>query len=211
MTQETIKEFYVDTASVITKNNGMTIYGHWRDERQIVPSTIAIEKDNTLSVHTIVHLENKDTECNVPFDDIIELELSNGKTKAYIKKDEWDDDPIPKIYTILVCEKVEEHIITRLNNKGEIERIPSGYNNLGSRRVWGYYMDKNDAIEALHFNMTDLNETLYEYACLEAFEEGISHPVFDETQWFKFDHTANGYFEIETPARESNTCCRAMG
>ena len=101
--------------------------------------------------------------------------------------------------------------ITSVNVNGNIIETKSGFNDYGDTRVWGFYTDKDAAIEALHFNSTDMNETCYEYACLEAYDEGISNCRPHETQWFKFDHNINGYFEIETPILEKRICGRAMG
>jgi hypothetical protein len=139
---------------------------------------------------------------------VCEFEVNDDKIYALIKKD--NKEYSTKIYTIMVCSKLEEKIYTK-NVNGNIIETKSGFNDYGDTRVWGFYTDKDAAIEALHFNSTDMNETCYEYACLEAYDEGISNCRPHETQWFKFDHNINGYFEIETPILEKRICGRAMG
>lgn len=80
----------------------------------------------------------------------------------------------------------------------------------GCSRTWGFYSDKETAIQALHENWTDMEETVYEYAVLEGFYEGISHGSGYE-QWFKFDCERDGYFEIDKPKISEPFCYWALG
>ena len=41
-------------------------------------------------------------------------------------------------------------------------------------RCWGYYVNKQDCIEDLHNNNTDMSEYYYNYAVIENIDEGIS-------------------------------------
>ena len=67
-------------------------------------------------------------------------------------------------------------------------------------RCWGFYTNKEDALNVLHNNMTDLWETIYPYAVLEPYCEGVCGYCFEEPrQFFAYDPVKNGYFEIETP------------
>ena len=75
----------------------------------------------------------------------------------------------------------------------------------------GFYMNKDRAIEEIKENRLDINEGVYDYACLEAYEEGITHPLTNETMWFQFDKTLGVYVEIDTPELEKKICCRAIG
>jgi len=68
----------------------------------------------------------------------------------------------------------------------------------GDQRTWGYYDERQHAVDALHENRTDMYEGRYNYALIEKFGPGIT-PWCEERQWFKFDKTRNGYFEIEEP------------
>ena len=68
----------------------------------------------------------------------------------------------------------------------------------GDQRTWGYYKEREMAVQALHENWTDMQETLYSYALIEKIEEGISATA-NERQWFKWDVARQGFFEIEEP------------
>lgn len=68
----------------------------------------------------------------------------------------------------------------------------------GDQRTWGYYMDKDMAVLALHENWTDMWEYSYDVALLEKFGPGIC-PECQERQWFRFDRERGGYFEMEEP------------
>jgi len=73
-----------------------------------------------------------------------------------------------------------------------------GFPDTGSQRCWGFYSDKETAFRAVHENWTDLEETIYKYAIIEEYEEGISH-LTGYRQWFKFDIEKKGYVEIDEP------------
>ena len=83
-------------------------------------------------------------------------------------------------------------VMTRLetNSKGFLET--------GSTRCWGFYSNKEDALNTLHENRTDLWETIYDYAILEEYHEGISNSTLNR-QFFKYDMEKDGYFEIKEP------------
>lgn len=68
----------------------------------------------------------------------------------------------------------------------------------GAQRTWGYYSERETAVQALHENWTDMWEYLYDYAVLEYMEEGLAPCALDR-QWYKFDQERWGYFEIEEP------------
>lgn len=73
-----------------------------------------------------------------------------------------------------------------------------GYPETGDTRCWGFYTDKQTAYDALHQNWTDMNETIYDYAVIEEYHEGISNHT-RVRQFFKFDYDKKGYFEIDEP------------
>ena len=81
----------------------------------------------------------------------------------------------------------------------KIEKDPRYLYNLGSTRCWGFYSNKQDALDALHINATDMWETIYDYAVMEEYYEGIAG-YGEESQYFKYDREKDGYFEIETPS-----------
>ena len=80
----------------------------------------------------------------------------------------------------------------------KIEKDPRYLYRLGATRCWGFYSNKQDALDALHTNATDMWETVYDYAVLEEYYEGICG-YGEYRQYFKYDQEKDGYFEIETP------------
>lgn len=80
----------------------------------------------------------------------------------------------------------------------KIEKNPKRLFDLGSTRCWGFYTNKQSALDALHNNVTDMWETIYDYAVLEEYYEGICG-YGEYRQYFEYDRERNGYFEIKTP------------
>ena len=64
--------------------------------------------------------------------------------------------------------------------------------------AWGYYWNREDAVRAVHRNVTDMHETIYPYAIIERLEPGL-FPVPKEREWFGWDEEKDGFYEIETP------------
>ena len=85
-----------------------------------------------------------------------------------------------------------------------------GFTDYGCQRCWGYYRDRETAVQALHENRTDMWETIYDYAVLEKIPEGLI-PDPEEVQWFKFDRKRNGYFEIPMPEGEHDYSSFTIG
>lgn len=73
-----------------------------------------------------------------------------------------------------------------------------GWPDYGDVRTWGYYEEKEVALQAVRENWTDMWEYCYEYAVVEKLGAGIS-PYCEEIHWFKFDVEARQYVEIEAP------------
>lgn len=77
---------------------------------------------------------------------------------------------------------------------------PDKFPYINTSRCWGFFTDKEKALAALHTNSTDMYETIYPYAVLEPYYEGLVGYCFDEPrQFFKYDKKEDGYFEIEEP------------
>lgn len=90
-----------------------------------------------------------------------------------------------KIFNILVFEKLEP----RKDGLGA---------DMGSERVWGFYHRFDWAEGAVINNVTDINETCYNYALIEEVEEGIA--TCAKNRWFyKFNKTTKKYEKIEEP------------
>ena len=69
--------------------------------------------------------------------------------------------------------------------------------------AWGYYWNREDAVRAVHRNVTDMHETIYPYAIIERLEPGL-FPVPKEREWFGWDEDKDGFYEIETPECNNN-------
>ena len=87
----------------------------------------------------------------------------------------------------------------------------SKYGTINSR-TWGFYSNKEDALEVLKRNYTDLWETIYDYAVLEAYREGISAYDFEEgRQFFKYNEELDSYEPIEEPKEVKHFVSFAIG
>ena len=82
----------------------------------------------------------------------------------------------------------------------------------GGSRTFGYYTNRDWAIEDMHCNNCDMWERTYDYAVIEAMREGV-HSECDEEIWFKYDQERNGFFEIPKPEAvvKSHQCNWAFG
>ena len=70
--------------------------------------------------------------------------------------------------------------------------------NLGSRRVVGFYANKEDAIHDVRINALDIRGCAYNYALIECVKEGIYSSPTD--QWFfKYNEEKGMYEKIERP------------
>ena len=107
-----------------------------------------------------------------------------------------DIDENQKYYFITVFERLD---------------LKNTWPDYGASRTWGFYRDKEVALRALHENWTDMWERCYDYALIEAYEEGISHLDIEYRQFFKFDQAKNGYFEIEEPEGYGHVAGFAFG
>ena len=79
-------------------------------------------------------------------------------------------------------------------------------------RTWGFYSNKEDALKVLNENRTDIWETIYDYAVLEAYNEGISAYNFEEgRQFFKYNQELDSYKPIEEPEEVKHYASFAIG
>ena len=96
-----------------------------------------------------------------------------------------------QIYWFITVFSSLEHRVFR---DGDFENIPR------HMRTWGFYTNKEDALSALETNRTDMWETVYDYAILEPYYEGISGYAFEEDRyWFKYNREKDSYELIEAP------------
>lgn len=95
-------------------------------------------------------------------------------------------------------------VLERLDVDGD------GWTDTGNTRCWGFYKEKDTAFQAVHENWTDMQETIYNYAVIEEYHEGISHPT-GFRQFFKYDRDKDGYIEIDEPTEYEHYCCFSIG
>ena len=68
--------------------------------------------------------------------------------------------------------------------------------NIGSSRTFGYYMNRDDAKEAVKYNYCDIFEAMYDYMVIEHIEEGL-YNLASGRLFFKWNHKKREYEEIE--------------
>ena len=93
--------------------------------------------------------------------------------------------------------KDQKYYFITVFEKLDIDNL--GWPDYGSNRCWGFYTDKDTAFQAVHENWTDMEETIYHYALIEEYEEGIAHCNLFWRQGFEFDVDKNGYVEMDEP------------
>ena len=109
----------------------------------------------------------------------------------------FDMDVTP-VYTIMVCDKLEEMIYEHADADGTVTQTPSGYVAFGDRDVVGFFHEKEYAIEAVKANACDINETCYRYAIVEEVNPGIYTRT--KKRWiFKYNRELDEYIQIEEP------------
>lgn len=81
-----------------------------------------------------------------------------------------------------------------------IQRDRNGWPDFGSSRTWGFYTDRDTALQAVRENWTDMHECFYDYAVVEGYDEGIAHdPDPTEAQWFEWNEETQEYQMIDRP------------
>lgn len=104
------------------------------------------------------------------------------------------------IWFITVFEKVD-------TLKSEKDGRDLGFGDTGARCTWGFFYDKEKALEALENNSTDMWEYCYDYAVLEKYSPGIpGDGLVEPAQFFKYDREKDGYFMIPTPVEFKHMC-----
>lgn len=76
------------------------------------------------------------------------------------------------------------------------EQTKFGVADIGSARTFGYYEDKDVAIEAVKKNWCDIQERLYRYAVVEYIEEGLYNPA-TERWFFEWNESEHQFCSIE--------------
>ena len=77
-------------------------------------------------------------------------------------------------------------------------------------RCWGFYKNFSNAIATVRNNITDLWETIYAYAIIEEYHEGIGGYNFN--RWFfKYNQKINEYEPIDEPEELKHYAGFALG
>ncbi len=80
------------------------------------------------------------------------------------------------------------------------QKLPSDaiHFDIGNRRCWGFFCDKETAVKAVCENWTDLSEYLYNFAVVEEYREGLIG--WTGNRWFfRFDAKKKRFFAIDEP------------
>ena len=72
-----------------------------------------------------------------------------------------------------------------------------GVPDIGSARTFGYYMDRDVAIEMVKCNNCDIQERVYRYAVIEHIPEGLYEPA-DERLFFEWNEAEKEFELIES-------------
>lgn len=72
-----------------------------------------------------------------------------------------------------------------------------GIPDIGSARTFGYYHDRDVAIEMVKLNNCDIQERVYRYAVIEHIPEGLYEPA-DERLFFEWNEDKEEFEPIET-------------
>ena len=79
-----------------------------------------------------------------------------------------------------------------------------------STRVWAWFSKFEDAARTIIYNETDIHETMYEYAMVEAVPEGML-PLRYQEWWWKWDNEQERYLPSSRPADYENVVSLSIG
>jgi hypothetical protein len=88
----------------------------------------------------------------------------------------------------------------------------SSYDTYGihTARTWGFFDNYKDADAVVRNNVTDLWETVYDYAVIEEYKTGIGGYTFE--RWFyAYNIETNQYEPIDEPELLRHWCGFALG
>lgn len=72
----------------------------------------------------------------------------------------------------------------------------TGVPDIGSARTFGYYADRDEAIELVRKNCYDIQERIYRYAVVEHISEGL-YELAEERWFFEWDEAKKEFEPIE--------------
>ena len=77
-------------------------------------------------------------------------------------------------------------------------------------RCWGFYSNFSDAVATVRNNVTDLWETVYDYAIIEEYYEGIGNMTF-KRWFFEYNKETDAYDSIDEPRELKHYAGFALG
>ena len=94
----------------------------------------------------------------------------------------------------------------------KLEEDRRGWADLGTTAMPGWYSTKSDAFEAVQNNCCDINEKFFDYALIEAIDEGLYNPATnDDRWWFKYNKDTDMYEPIDEPSCVRHECGFTVG
>ena len=91
------------------------------------------------------------------------------------------------------------YFITMLERMGKTEL---GWLDTGCQRCVGYFLDKDEAYDAVINNSLDISDHIYNYAVIQRIEPGIYRNYGQDVQYFQLDASVPRgfkYFQIDEP------------
>ena len=87
----------------------------------------------------------------------------------------------------------------------------TGLEESDNTRCFGYYPEKEEALEAVLENRCNLNEHIYNYLVVEKIDKGI-HSITKEETWFQWSKTGQGkWCQIAKPLETEHIINYAIG
>lgn len=102
------------------------------------------------------------------------------------------------IYVIMTMEKLETG--------------KDGWSDFGISAIPGWYSSKSRAFEVVQNNYCDIWETCFDYALIEAIDEGLYNPATNDARWwFKYNKDTDRYEPIDEPSCVRHECGFTVG
>lgn len=77
-----------------------------------------------------------------------------------------------------------------------------GWPDTGCQADMGFYYEKAKAINAMHENLSDIRERIYDYGYVIEQYPGLYHtPSYHSRIYFKWDEKRRGFYEAEEPEK----------
>ena len=121
--------------------------------------------------------------------------MTREELLLYAKKGE-DECGQPPIYAILMIEHDGKERMKRSGGK----LVHTGWPDTGSSYEPGYYYSLDDAVDAMHQNVADIREAVYDAGFIIWRFPGLyRNPGREGRMYFAYDGERKGFFEKEEP------------